>query len=565
MLEPSEFPAELLTLLESYLNAEEIIEIKQGKKQLTIDILYKDKNQKTLLQLVQKSNNPLLLNYLFSLAQAQESEFAKLLELAISLRQDYKKILYFVVKKIWPEGEVGEPLLENDYLNHYFADETLLIMASQNGHLPLLNYLLEQPAIEVDKKSRGGDSGTALWKAICEGHADVVAALVKAGAKLLPIKDMSPMAKAIELGDIAVVQAMMESKPAWNKERDNNGYTPLMLAAKEGKLAIVQYFLTQPGVTLDAVCEAPAYWSEAFSALHLAIANNRREVVNSLLKAGANVAGNLSSRSPLPIHFAIAKGNLDAVKAIIEKNPQLLNQINATGKTPLMTAVIENKLEIARYLINQQEVAQEVKAFHLAIIRNNLEMVKLFLENKPNLLNQSIEEEQRFTPLMQAVKVGSLDIVDYLLEREGIDVVASRYGQTAFQDASYLDDPRIANRLLKYGQDKVAINKSELSGREKAKLAVMEYISKRKTEALYKTSFNFCFFKLNFGFSREEKVAAAEALTRVMVNNAHQSILKAHKGALNNGELKTLYRQYLSTKDDKPTERLNRFSGYKMR
>lgn len=122
---------------------------------------------------------------------------------------------------------------------------TLLILAAREGMLSTVQAILQYRP-RVSQRNLAGDS--ALMLATLGGHEAVADALLEAGAEL-----------------------------------NHEGWNPLLYAAFEGRLRLLQKFL-QRGADIDAL--AP----NRSTALMLAARNGHIEVVRTLLAAGADTA-----------------------------------------------------------------------------------------------------------------------------------------------------------------------------------------------------------------------------------------------------------------------------------
>jgi ankyrin repeat protein len=139
---------------------------------------------------------------------------------------------------------------------------TALMRACQKGHLTTVQALLGAPGIDIDAKKP--DGVTALIVAAAIGKKDVVKTLIDKGA------------------DVNIT--------------DNHGWTPLMIAAQKDDLSAVQALLSVPRIDIDAKK------SDGATALIVAVASDKKDVVKALIDKGANVnlADNLG-RTPMMI------------------------------------------------------------------------------------------------------------------------------------------------------------------------------------------------------------------------------------------------------------------------
>lgn len=142
---------------------------------------------------------------------------------------------------------------------------TALIRASENGALPVVQWLLENGA---DVHQAGPNGRTALLAAAREGHADLVRLLLKNGA--------NPLC------------------------RDADNWSPLTLAAYKGEVETVDILAPKSTELLD-------------DALLVAAFGGNTEVIDLLLTNGAYVNGR-GPNDQTALMIAAANGHLDAVK-----------------------------------------------------------------------------------------------------------------------------------------------------------------------------------------------------------------------------------------------------------
>lgn len=131
--------------------------------------------------------------------------------------------------------------------------QTSLVWAAASGHLSVVEYLLQQKEVIIDQRASNFLSGewndaTALHYAAWKGHAEVVEALLTAGASAEPgcinFRGFQPIHFAVMSNKVEVVEKFLVYSPALIHSSTRNGETPIMLAVKYGCDAIVEFLLT---------------------------------------------------------------------------------------------------------------------------------------------------------------------------------------------------------------------------------------------------------------------------------------------------------------------------------
>jgi len=295
----------------------------------------------------------------------------------------------------------------------------------------------------------------------------------------------------------------------------NDGITALMIAAGNGHLEIVNALLTN-GASVDI-----ARWN-GVTALMIAAGKGDLEIVEALLGKGASVNAACDD-GETALYIAAQKGDLEIVEALLGKGASV-DVARWDGKTALYIAAQKGHLEIVEALLGKGASVNATDrygdtALMIAAENGYLEIVRALLAN-----GASVDVAQRgVTALMIAAGKGHLEIVQALTAK-----------------GARLDDARIARLTQHYGQNEVANSTNILFELNKSQLS--DYIIQRGADNApdYKTTFTLFGKTLHFGFSKQEKLAAAIML-KCVLEGADPAALDQHEKALNNGELGRIY------------------------
>lgn len=167
------------------------------------------------------------------------------------------------------------------------------------------------------------------------------------------------------------------------------------------------------------------------------------EILKLLLDAGINAnippANGFKLFTPTPICLAASLGDLESVKLLIEHGADI--RLKLYGTTPLLSALINGKIEIAKLLIS---------------LGASYGKIEQFLLNPTDADSNSLEESEinmtnaiGMTPLMAAVVIGNIEMVNRLIERNADINKRDIQGRSAFDYAVFRGNVEIAELLLR--------------------------------------------------------------------------------------------------------------------
>ena len=180
---------------------------------------------------------------------------------------------------------------------------TPLMLATQNDHLAVVQFLEEQQPTDRDKDDmlltkKGLNTRDALRAAAERGAVETARFLVEEGVS----KDdgykngWTPLLSAAHEGHLPVIQCLLELG-ADKDQTSNNGISPLYIAAQNGHFDVVQYLLEQGADVNKAM-------KNGFTPLHIAAFRGHVEVLSCLFIWGASLTARTTAPGLLPIHAA---------------------------------------------------------------------------------------------------------------------------------------------------------------------------------------------------------------------------------------------------------------------
>ena len=260
-------------------------------------------------------------------------------------------------------------------LNDDVENQTPLYLACQSGHLPVVQFFVEQGA-KMNYHRNYHDYKNCqnpIVIAAENGHIEVVRYLVEKGAEMdyscsddveessqssdnensqnsdeensqnssNRIVRITPIMAASRGGQVEVIRFLLE-QGVDRENGDPEGSTPLHYAAKYGRLHVMHYLLEQGADKEKAN-------NDSETPLLLAAFGGRVEVVRVLVEHGAekDKAGN---DGETPLHKAACRGHLEVLRFLVEQGADK-DKANNNGQTPLHLAARDGHLEIAKLLM----------------------------------------------------------------------------------------------------------------------------------------------------------------------------------------------------------------------
>jgi len=340
--------------------------------------------------------------------------------------------------------------------------------------------LLLKHGAAVDAGDRTGE--TALHEAATTGFKSVAEALLanKANVNARDEFGDTPLHKAAGAGQTALVELLLAHKADVNAKNSGpprgynlpnqktKGATPLVqaiLAAQllawappqEGATPQAQAILARqaPVVKLllankaEVNFECEAYYFQGIkeyrgSPLHFAVLVNTPEIVELLLKSGANPNGQASGPGLTPLWAAVVGGQKENTELLLAHQAEP-NIADKDGRTPLHHAALQGSKELVKLLlahnaeVNRQDQSGRTPLSYAAAHPQNVaaagsdtELAALLLDHKadPNLKDQAGGTPLHYA-VREAVNSGHKEMVELLLAK-GADVnIRDNSGNTA--------------------------------------------------------------------------------------------------------------------------------------
>ncbi|KTD03251.1 ankyrin repeat domain-containing protein [Fluoribacter gormanii] len=187
------------------------------------------------------------------------------------------------------------------------------------------------------------------------------------------------------------------------KVTDNDGNTPLMVAAGRGNLNIIEYLL-EKGADLHQSN------NHGESAVIFAVENGQLNTLKFLDEKGVDLTI-VNNKGENPLLVAAKNGHLACVSYLLDRGFSADLKDNQ-GKTAFQLALETSQLEIADLLVAGSTSNEKDHALIDAVNRGDLAAVQWLVEHGASL---AAMDTFQMTPLLLAAHMGNIKLVDYFL------------------------------------------------------------------------------------------------------------------------------------------------------
>jgi ankyrin repeat protein len=258
----------------------------------------------------------------------------------------------------------------------------------------------------------------------------------------------SEIHKAAETGNLDEIKGLLANTPTLIEEKDENGHTPLLVAARGGQIEIAKY-LVDKGADIKAVN------ARGNTALHLAAWAGNAALADYFIAKGIDI----NAKSPTgmtPLLYAVNMERPEVVKLLLTKGADINIADNNFGGTAIHWACNKNNQEIRELLLaagadfNVVSPGDRSTPIFWATFIGNNDAVSFLLDHGVDI-NYALAGG--WTPLLNAVRQGRYETVQLLLAK-GADINgASSNGETPLNIAISSNNDSMAQFLINAGAD----------------------------------------------------------------------------------------------------------------
>lgn len=262
---------------------------------------------------------------------------------------------------------------------------TALHAAAENNHTEIVTYLLDRGAAINLRNSTGN---TALHLAASASHSDTVKILLDKGADIsIPTNDdWTPI--QLSYDHVETTRLLMEAGA--NANKITGGYTPLYLAAYYGYTEVMKVLVSYP-INLEFEYKNESYQNN-YTALTIAITNEKNDSARVLLEAGANV-NHLSERNNFCLQYAVRTDDPSILRTLMEYKP-IMDRQDDDGDTAVNYIRETAPIEMYQILVNGgASIEIPNKEYNTAICKAAM------VNTRPDILKYLISKKANLNPV----------------------------------------------------------------------------------------------------------------------------------------------------------------------
>ncbi|XP_046330259.2 ankyrin repeat domain-containing protein 50-like [Haliotis rufescens] len=323
----------------------------------------------------------------------------------IAAERAHKDIFYLLLSK---GSDLSGRSVSGDYILH---------CASIGGNVEIIEYLLSQGIDDIN--SRGQLGATPVMMAAQKVRREAFGLLVSRGSDLTVVDENndSLLHHACSGGSVDIVEYVLSVSRKDINRRGQHGLTPIMMAAYKGN-SLAFHLLA------EIHCNMSLKSDKNLNIFHIACISGNVEIVECLISKGADMSSEGGEHDRTPISMAAMKGHRMVFDLLVREGC-CLTDADADSNNILHHASIGGNAEIVEYLLANEihdinSPGQFWRTPAMMAAENGRKSVfELFVKRGCDL---TPVDESENNILHAACCGGNLDIVEYVLSRELVDI-----------------------------------------------------------------------------------------------------------------------------------------------
>ncbi|XP_067675635.1 ankyrin repeat domain-containing protein 50-like [Haliotis asinina] len=232
-------------------------------------------------------------------------------------------------------------VLEGGDISHVDEDgNDFLMLAAMGGSADIVQHLISMKIFDINKQNLKGIN--PLLAAISEGHEDAFDVLLSAGGAVPDSSDC--VMKSVKTGNIHILKTLLSMKVFDLNTRDQQGWTPVMMAAMYGYVNVFQ-ILRSEGADISLV---DAYGNNC---LILCSVSGEAAMVQHILSLNCLDINDRGFGGMTAVMAAASEGREDVFDVLVKAGADLC-LVDDDGNNCLMLAHIARNSTIEKFLMS---------------------------------------------------------------------------------------------------------------------------------------------------------------------------------------------------------------------
>eukprot|EP00111_Clytia_hemisphaerica_P004104 TCONS_00011733-protein len=320
---------------------------------------------------------------------------------------------------------------------------------------------LEQILVENEHVNNNDNESksTALHTAATKGFAEVVAALIRAGAnvRLQNWKGLTPIHLAAHHGRLNVLKLLLSYDPTLLNMTDLTGNTLINIAAHKGHVSVVEYLLKETEIDFRLKNK------HGNTSFHSATLGRRLKVLKVLLHYHPEAINETNKDGNTPLHLASERGYATIMQLLLSRGARGTKR-NNRNKTPFHLSPLEGQKVFRKFenykdiltkcsndlapLLITKRYEDDDTALHIAaFFETKFDVIRLLVQSGHSVNCYNCHNQ---TPLFVAVEMENTINARTLVTLGGrVDDVESTRGQTPLHVATFKDNVEMLKILTR--------------------------------------------------------------------------------------------------------------------
>ena len=289
---------------------------------------------------------------------------------------------------------------------------TPILHACSKDNVSIFTLLIKRNA-NLDAENKSGQNALHI---ACESKSVNVAKLIIAERPRLIYKTsaegLMSIHYAAKVGSTETL-IFIDEKGYDLKKESKSGKQVLQIACENGHPSVVKFLLSnrKHGDIFRTI-------GQGWNLIHYASIGGNIEILKMLIDGGLGIT-DVTDKKASALHIAIANNRMEMVEFLVSNYPKILDFIDVEGYNALHHACIAGNIEIVQFLLDNglepmTLTHNSLSLLHIAILHGRLPLANYLIERFPILI--SLSTSKGFLPIHTAAEKGEVDIITKLCE-----------------------------------------------------------------------------------------------------------------------------------------------------